>query len=270
MLYIRAAMCTIAVLHRVSARHPLAVVANRDELRSRPTAPPRVLHRTPRAVGGVDLLSGGTWMGANEHHLFVGLTNQRSLEPPDRSKRSRGEVVLAALAERDAESVARHLASIDAREHNGFNLIFGVLGDVRVAYARPDARTIEIERVAEGITVLANDRLESAAFPKTARAASLALHALDHVEDGGWARLLADHALPPIDQIEAPPADARFDRAILHQLQALCIHLPFYGTVSATAMLFGPGGGLERYLFAAGQPCDTPFDDVTHLLEQDR
>lgn len=260
-------MCTIAVLHRVSARHPLAVVANRDELRSRPTAAPRLLHRAPRAIGGVDLLSGGTWMGANEHDLFVGLTNQRSLEPPDRTKRSRGEVVLAALTERDAEGVARRLASIDAREHNGFNLIFGALGDVRVAYARPDARAIEIEHVAEGITVLANDRLASTAFPKTERAASLALHALDHVEDGAWARLLADHELPPLDHVEEPPADARFDRGILHQLQALCIHLPFYGTVSATAMLFGPAGRLERYLFAPGQPCTTPFEDVTSLLQ---
>lgn len=259
-------MCTIAVLDRVEPRYPLAVIANRDELRDRPASKPRVLFESPRAIGGIDLVSGGTWMGANEHDLFVGLTNQRSLEPPDRSKRSRGEIVARALRERDPDAVAALLATIDARQHNGFNLIFGALGDVRVAYGRPEERAIEIARCGPGITVLANDRLGSPDFPKTARAEARVADALAHLEDGIWLRALADHELPPIERVGPPPEGSRFTRELLRELQALCIHLPFYGTVSATAILFDRRGRLARYIFAEGPPCVGEFQDVTALL----
>lgn len=265
-------MCTIVVLHQVHPEHPLAIVANRDEVRTRASAPPRVLHDVPRAIGGVDLESGGTWMGAGASGLFVALTNQRAAWPPDRTRRSRGEVVLRALEARDAGEVEALLRTIDAREHNGFNLIFGTPGDVRVAYARDDRAAIELHRVAPGIAVLPNDRLGSPEFPKIDRAerrAREALAARAPLSDTLTA-VLADHALPPVERIAPPPEGARFAPDVLRALQALCIHLPFYGTVSSTAILYGADGHVARYLYADGPPCTTPYRDVTPLLEAPR
>lgn len=258
-------MCTIVVLHGVHPRHPIAVIANRDEVRDRASSPPRVLIESPRAIGGLDVASGGTWMGANDRGVFAGVTNQRTLEPPDRSKRSRGEVVMRALSAQSTDDVASQLGAIDARDYNPFNLIFGAVGDVRVAYARAEHRQIEIEAVPPGIAVLANDRLCSAEFPKIIRAEERARAALGSLERD-LLGVLSDHELPSVATDRSP---SRFPPEIVASLQALCIHLPFYGTVSATAMLFDRAGRLERYLFADGPPCTTPFRDVTGLFAED-
>ncbi len=258
-------MCTIVVLHGVHARHPLAIVSNRDEVRDRPSSPPRVLAASPRAIGGLDLTSGGTWIGANEHGVFAGVTNQRTPEPPDRRKRSRGEVVLRALALSSTSEIATQLGALDARDYNAFNLIFGMLGDVRVAYARSERAAIELEPVPRGIAVLTNDRLLSPDFPKIARAEQRARAALADL-DRDLTGVLADHGTPPRGALP-PVAGSRFPSEILEALQALCIHLPFYGTVSATAMLFDAAGRLERYLYADGPPCTAPFEDIALSID---
>jgi uncharacterized protein with NRDE domain len=258
-------MCTIAVLQGVHPGRPLAIVANRDELLDRPSTPPRVIHDAPRAIGGLDLVSGGTWMGANELGLFAAITNQRTAEPPDRTKKSRGPIVLRALASRSAGDVEVMLASLDAREHNPFNLVFGAPGDVRVAYGRDDRAEIEIERVpGPSVAIVTNDRLRSRELaPKIARAELRVAEALASSEDALF-RALADHEKPP--SLPDDLAPSRFPPEVLRELYALCVHLPFYGTVSSTVALWGADGRIERYSFAPGPPCVTPFDDVTSLL----
>lgn len=261
-------MCTIVVLHGVHPLHPLAIVANRDEVLLRPSTEPRVLRERPRAIGGLDLESGGTWMGANEHGVFAAITNQRAALPPDRTRRSRGEVVVRALEARDASAVEAQLRALDPRDYNGFNLVFGTVGDVRVAYARDDRDAIGVERVPPGIVVLPNDRLRSPEFPKIARAESRARDALHAPSlEGALTHVLADHDEPPPELVVAPPGN-RFPAEILRRLQALCIHMPFYGTVSSSVMLFDQGGRVARYLFAPGPPCVTPYADVSSLFSQ--
>jgi uncharacterized protein with NRDE domain len=257
-------MCTIAVLHRADPRHPLAIVANRDERLDRPSLPPRCLRTEPWAIGGVDGISGGTWLGVNEHGLFVGLTNQRAPEPPDPRRRSRGLVVTAALGARDADGVAAVLATIDPREHNPFNLIFGVLGDVRVAYGSGDCAKIEIERAPGEIVVLGNDRPGVQDQPKIERARARVREALrgSGPLERALQRAFADHQKPPLKQASSIARQTRFAPEIERELQALCIHLPFYGTVSASVILFDPAGRPERFLFAPGPPCATAFAEV--------
>jgi uncharacterized protein with NRDE domain len=263
-------MCTILALQGMHPEHPLIVLANRDEALDRASTAPQVLGDSPRAVGGVDLAAGGTWMGANDAGLFVGLTNQRTDRPPDAHLRSRGEVVRRALARRDPDGVEADLRALDADAYNPFNLMFGVPGDLRVAHVHAGQRAVEILRVDEPVVVLPNDRLHAVHVPKIARAESAGRTALARAlregDDDVLLTALADHRLPGAEDLGPEGPSPRIPLAIRQALQALCVHLPFYGTVSATALFWRRDGTVARFLHAPGPPCVTAFEDVTALL----
>lgn len=259
-------MCTVIVARQVGPL-PLVVAANRDEMVARPASSPRriELADAPVIACGLDEVRGGTWMGVNGVGIFAALTNQPALDPPDRSLRTRGEVVMGALRRRDPGAIRAYLRALDPRRYNGFNLIYGDAETVEVAYARPDVEAVAIESVPPGIHVLPNDVIDSPRFPKVERARALA-EAIDW-EGSSFpelaerlARVLADHTLP--DRVEPVP---RLDPEVARALQAICIHLPFYGTRSATIAALEPGR-IAHYLFAAGPPCTAPFVDYLHLL----
>ncbi len=261
-------MCTIVVLHRVHPEHPLVVAANRDEFYARPALSPQVLSDSPRVVAGVDCEHGGTWLGAHEHGLFVGLTNQRVWAPHARAPRSRGELALSALRTGSTEGVRELLGRIDPREYNAFNLIWGDADRLFVGYGRRDRREVTVHRLPEGIHALANDRLGSSEFPKAGRAADL----VRPVADRSWPELvrglsamLADHARPPLDEVPEPPGESPFPREIVRELHAICTHTPVYGTRSSTILAID-AGRVARYLYSDGPPCTHPHRDVTELL----
>lgn len=295
-------MCTIIAIKGRHPRFPLVVAANRDEFYARPSTAPQLVHDAPRALAGVDLVKGGSWMGANEHGLFVAVTNQRSSQGADPRLSSRGEVVLEALRRRSVREIVTLLEGLDAREYNAFNLMFGDADALYVGYAR-DARAIELEPLGDGLSVLANDRMGSPEFPKSERALALAAPLADAPWEtlrAGLARALGDHEKPPLERIPEPAPEGRFDhgakrsdgaptpaspadeperrrrsavtqrsepmnRELLRELQALCIHTPIYGTKSATVLALEPGR-VAHYLFADGPPCTTPFADVSALF----
>ena len=258
-------MCTIIVLHRVHPEVPTLVAANRDELYSREATAPRALCDRPRVLGGLDVAGGGTWMGVHESGFFAGLTNQRSFGGSDASLRSRGEITLEALAAGSVEGARRHLGSIDPRDYNSFNLVYGDAERLEVAYARRETGTVEVEALGPGVHVLTNDRMGSPDFPKAQRAEGL----VEPLTDRPLPELaealrgvLSDHDLPALEAVPEPPPGSIFDRALVRRLQALCIHTPAYGTRSATLLALSPGR-VARYLFAPGPPCTTPFEEVS-------
>ena len=65
-------MCVLALLLEPGR---LLVAANRDEAFDRPSAPPAEVE--PGIVAGRDLRAGGTWLGYNNHGLFVAVTNRK-------------------------------------------------------------------------------------------------------------------------------------------------------------------------------------------------
>ena len=108
-------MCTILAFHRVHPDASLVIAANRDEFYARPTAPPHLLDAERHIYGGKDLQAGGTWLGVTPDGLFVAVTNQRTLTPPDPSRHSRGELVLQALRCTSLAEVRALIASLDVR-----------------------------------------------------------------------------------------------------------------------------------------------------------
>lgn len=261
-------MCTIIALNGVRADGTLVLATNRDEFFARPTSGPVRLLEHPRTVAGRDLAGPGTWMGVTEDGLFVGVTNQRGFVGRDPVKRSRGEVVLQALAAGGAAAVLDYVRTLDARAYNDFNLLWGDASALYVAYGRAARREVEIERVPPGLHVLPNDRLDSPDFVKVERARALLA---PHIEAplpalmGALEEVLADRLLPRLEDIPVPPPESRLDRALLRQLAALCVRTPGYGTRSSTVVALGPEGVLA-YRYADGPPDGTPFVDVMELF----
>jgi uncharacterized protein with NRDE domain len=246
-------MCTIAILLEVVAGAPLVVAANRDELYARPTRPPELLGA--HVAGGVDVLSGGTWLAVRRDGRFAAVTNQRALAPLVAGLRSRG-LAVRELAEADDPDA--YVADLDPTHYASMNLVWGDARGVSIAYSRREG-SLEIERLSPGIHVLCNDRLGADGFPRGVR-----LHDAIARAPLRWPDLqpleiaLADHTrvVPPPSHL--PPEIAR-------ELTATCIHSESYGTRSSTIIAARPGETIA-YLHADGPPCTAPFVDRRDLL----
>jgi uncharacterized protein with NRDE domain len=241
-------MCTIAILFDVT-EYPLVLAANRDEQYTRPTRPPELL--APGIVGGVDELSGGTWLAIDTRGRFAAVTNQADARPST-PVRSRGLVVreLALAVDPDA-----YVAALEPREYASMNLAWGDSTHVRVAYLRHDGGKETVE-LGSGVHVLCNDRLGSPGFPRAERF----VRAIERHLPESWTSLshvlrtaLADHT----EAIAGVP------------LSATCIHTTHYGTRSATIAALAPGA-VVHYQHAEGPPCTAPFVDRLDLFADGR
>jgi uncharacterized protein with NRDE domain len=250
-------MCTIAILFGV-AEIPLILAANRDELYARKARAPELLVTDPaRVVGGVDELSGGTWLAVRADGRFAAVTNQRALAEPLQGLRSRGLAVreLAAADDQDA-----YAAAIDPRAYASMNLVWGDAHHVSIAYLRHEGGK-QVATLPRGVHVLCNDRLGAPGFPRGVRlerAIDLAL-----AESLAWPHLaqslaiaLADHTRVPPEEV--PPSD--LPPQIARELTATCIHSEYYGTRSSTLIAI-EHGSVAAYLHADGAPCVTAFAD---------
>src|SRR6185503_9315746 len=137
-------MCTIAILLEVVTGAPLVVAANRDELYARPTRPPESLGEG--IAGGVDVLSGGTWLAIRRDGRFAAVTNQRALAPVPAGLRSRGLAVLELAAAPDPDA---YVAALDPTRYASMNLVWGDARGVSIAYVRRDG-CLDIERLSPG------------------------------------------------------------------------------------------------------------------------
>src|SRR5690625_4299835 len=94
-------------------------------------APGRHWPDRPDILAGQDLLSGGSWLGINDHGVAAAILNRYGSLGPAADKRSRGELVLEALDHADARDAALALAEIEPRAYRSFN---AVVADNRDAY----------------------------------------------------------------------------------------------------------------------------------------
>ena len=82
-------MCLLAIQYRLVPESPILVAANREEFCDRVATQPSIQPGKPRILGGIDQQSGGTWLGVNQHGLFVGVCNRNKVFAPI-APRSRG------------------------------------------------------------------------------------------------------------------------------------------------------------------------------------
>lgn len=245
-------MCTLVVAVSVWGSAPLVVAANRDEQLARPAAPPHVWARDdePLVFAPRDLLAGGTWLGvrgassSRRGALFVGITNRFMGRVPPPGPRSRGELVLDALAVGRVEEAAERIAGLDPGMHSPFHL---VMADREAAHlVWNDGVRHHHEVLAPGLHVI-SERSRGAA--PTERDALLRRRMSERrweSEPGidQWRALLSEHAASPL---EGP-----------------CVHADDrgYGTRCSTVVRLPAEGGIGLW-HADGRPCVTAYVDLS-------
>ncbi len=250
-------MCTLIALHRCVDRAGLLVAANRDEYYERPAEGP-ALRATPSGpiVAPLDLRAGGTWLGGNAKGVFAALTNRPCAEP-DPTRRSRGHVVVEALAAPSAELAAKQLASIPPDLHNPFNAF---VSDGERAFALVYDGAGSLQELGPGAHVIGNADPNDRSNAKVARVLARAEAAAGLGADDALDALAATCREQGCDAPGGPFGDT-------------CVHTPRYGTRSSLLLRLGsapvePTGGADRLLFADGPPCENDYRDFTSLLRE--
>lgn len=243
-------MCTIVAAVQVWPERPLVIAANRDEALGRPATGPEVWAAGEvaerRVLAPRDLQAGGTWLGVNDRDLFVGITNRRSFADPQR--RSRGELVFAALGADDHADARARILELDPSEYNPFHLLFADRRGAAIVWS--DGAQMHALALGPGIHWITERSFDAA---PTERHATLTGWA-DQLAGGGpptvdtWQALLADHQPGPATPV--PDAVA---------LDGICVHADplVYGTRSSTLVELGPAS--LRFFHAIGRPCEVPL-----------
>lgn len=239
-------MCTIILAHGVVDGMPLLFGANRDERYSRPSAPPELVNdRDLNVVAPRDLEAGGTWLGVNEAGVLAAITNRFGAHL-GADRRSRGELVFQALEHPTVEEAGRAIASLDARDFNGFHLVLASVDDARVVWG--DGRTMTDSALPRGgVTVLTERSLGAARNQRKRRVK----RRVDELSD---AQKLGPDVL---ERLLSECDDGSMD--------ATCVKMDEinYGTRSSSIIALG-SSPLFRY--ADGPPCNLAYDDRSELL----
>jgi uncharacterized protein with NRDE domain len=161
-------MCSLVILRRPGHEWPVLVAANRDELATRSSRPPGAhWPDRPGVIAGLDLESGGSWLGVNGQGLVAAVLNREGTLGPAPGLRTRGELVLEALDHAEADTAAGALADLEPRAYRPFNL---VVADPRRAYwVRHDGEgAIRVHPIPSGLHMLCARELDDPSDPRIA------------------------------------------------------------------------------------------------------
>lgn len=248
-------MCTLALGFQVDRRWPVVVAANRDERLARPSegwalrpgGPGAPARATP-----LDLQAGGTWMGVSARGVFAGVTNHfvRLGWAPDPTRRSRGELVPAALGAGSAAEAAEVVAELDAARWNPFHL---VIADAQAAFLWwYDGEDQGLRALEPGLHVVTERDPEG----RGPRAERLRARWPADPSPARLRELLVDHG-------PAGLAGQGLERA----LEATCVHGdPAYGTRSSAILRLAPALASSELYVAEARPCAAPHEDRSDLL----
>lgn len=244
-------MCLVVLAWQATPQRRLVLIANRDELHARPTAP---IHWWPDRplLAGRDLEAGGTWLGVDARGRFAAITNFRG-GPVPHSPPSRGTLIPSFLA--GAQSPNEFLADLAgvAERYAGFSLLVADEGSLGYYCNRaPEAPRL----LPPGIYGLSNATLD-APWPKLLRSRARLAAALDEADrPQRLLELLADRRSAPDPELPDTGVGLELER----RLSPPFIVDPHYGTRSTTALVLdadGRGTAAERSFAADGRVLGT-------------
>ena len=237
-------MCTVVVLIRPGHSWPVVLVANRDERLARPWDPPAAWWPDqPQVVAGRDRLAGGTWMGWNRFGVVATVLNRQGSLGPAPGKRSRGELPLIALAERDAVLAARATEALDAGQWRGFNMVLADAGGAIFVRGSGHGRPRSFVLPA-GVSMVTSHEPNDLDSPRVARHLPrfIAAPPPDPQDWSGWRAILSDRSGEAGAQMNVTPRAG-------------------YGTACSSFVAW-PARGAPVWLFAAGPPDQAAFEPV--------
>jgi uncharacterized protein with NRDE domain len=248
-------MCLILIAWRAREDLPLAVAANRDEWRDRPTEAARWWPEHPRLLAGRDLRAGGTWMGVTREGRFAAVTNFRDPSERRSTARSRGTLVTEFLLGSATPLDFLAAVALHAAEYNGFNLIAGD-GRSLWCYGSRDGPPREIE---PGIHGLSNHVLDEP-WPKVVRGREAMRLALEDSDPApALFRFLSDEM--PAHDAELPGTGVGLEWE--RRLSSALITGADYGTRASTVLTASRSGTLrfeERTRGPGGEVTGTTVD----------
>jgi uncharacterized protein with NRDE domain len=214
------------------------IAANRDEILRRAWEPPGAhWPKNPGIIAGRDATAGGTWLGVNQYGVMAAILNRHGSLGPAPGKRSRGELPLMALAHPSAQTAAAAMADLDASAYRSFNL---VIADQHAAFLRRglESGTPDSRALGPGTWMITSGEPNDVSLPRIAKH----LPKFASAPFAGWTALLADKTGPWTATLNIPPQNG-------------------FGTVCSSLITL-PKSGATKWLFAAGPPGDTAFENI--------
>ena len=231
-------MCILFVAIEQHPKYPLIICANRDEFHQRPTQAMHVWEM-PKILAGKDLEAGGTWLGLSAAGKFSALTNFRKLPLSEEPKKSRGDLVLKALASTDDELTLALEKSAD--QYHGFNLVYG---DPDQLYCF-DSVNNRHHKLTKGMHSICNGALDEI-WPKMAEGQNLLAEAICH---GGSLSIDALFELMTNDKQALPHLlpETGLSKEWEQLLSAIFIVSPTYGTRTTSIITYDLEGNVDVY-----------------------
>jgi len=226
-------MCLLAIQYRLVPEAPVLVAANREEYYDRPSTVPSIQSGKPRILCGMDERAGGTWLGVNQHGLFVGVANRRRLSPP-MAPLSRGVLCREMLRCDSARgAVDTALEELSSGMYDGANFI---CADAESGWAIHGTDDIEVVPLDEGLNIIGNRDLNDTSDERVA------------------VKFLAVAS----KVFARSPAPAGRPSMVMRGKER--------GTVSSTLIALGTKPRDAIYQFAPGAPDKSKYEDFSPLL----
>jgi len=240
-------MCLLAIQYQSVSEAPILVASNREEFYERPSAPPAIQSGKPRVLCGTDERAGGTWLGVNQHGMFVAACNRPRLDNsyPSRSRGTLCRELLRAPSARDARDAA--MEELATGRYSGVNYI---CADLESGWVIHGGDTLEAVELREGLSIIgACDVNDSRDERVELVRRLLTLQTLDsHVK-----------FLAVASKVFARTPSSMGRASIVRRD-------PDRGTVSSTLVSLGKKPRDAIYQYAAGPPDETPYNDFSPFL----
>jgi hypothetical protein len=247
--FVLGSVCTLVFAYQVFEAGIVAA-ANRDERLDRPSESPAVRDWGCRVLAPKDTEAAGTWLGVNEHGVFVALTNRWTDREGDRS---RGLLVREALGYESADEATRYIEQeLATNAYAGCNLV--VADEASALLVEFDGATT-VRPLRTGVHVVVNVGADGRyAIPP------------DREADG---RQQAENANAVRAALRPEPGETDSDwlnragSVLADHEYGVCIHRDGFGTRSSTRLSVGSNETVMEY--ADGPPCSNAYDHRTRL-----
>lgn len=240
-------MCLLAIQYRLVPEAPILVAANREEFYSRPSNVPSIQSGKPRVLSGVDQTTGGTWLGVNQHGLFVGVCNRPKYMStlPARSRGLLCRDLLKAASSRKAVDMA--LDELSTNKYDGCSFVCADAESGWVIHAGAEIETVPLQ---EGLSVVGNGDVNDPRDERIKLARRLlTLQTLDSP-----VKFLA-----VASKVFARPPAAPGRPGMVNKGTEK-------GTVSSTLIALGKKPRDAIFQYADGSPDDAKYEDYSPLL----